>query len=69
VDAIRYGMLLMHFGQKAPIAPLTGHTPGKPTRNQEIRARYAKGETIVTLATAYTISQQRVSQILRSRRK
>jgi Mor family transcriptional regulator len=69
VDAIRYGMLLMYIGQKVPVAPLTDHTPGKRARNQEIRARYAQGETVVELAQAFDISQQRVSQLLRGRRK
>jgi Mor family transcriptional regulator len=62
-------MMLMYIGQKMPLAPLTDHTPSKPTRNQEIRERYTQGETIVDLATAYDISQQRVSQILRNQRK
>jgi Mor family transcriptional regulator len=69
VDAIHYGMLLMYIGQKMPMAPLTDHTPSKPTRNQEIRAQYAQGETVVDLAAAFAISQQRVSQILRGQRK
>ena len=69
VDAINYGMLLMYIGQKMPLAPLTDHTPSKLTRNQEIRERYAQGETIVGLAAAFDISEQRVSQVLRGRRK
>ncbi len=66
--AIQYGMLLMYIGQKIPLAPLTDHTPSKLTRNQEIRERYAQGETIVDLAEAFEISEQRVSQVLRGRR-
>ena len=69
VAAIQYGMLLMYIGQKMPLAPLTDHTPSKLTRNQEIRERYAQGETIVDLAEAFDISEQRVSQVLRGRRK
>jgi hypothetical protein len=69
VGAINYGMLLMYIGQKAPLAPLSDHTPSKPTRNHEIRQRYAQGETVVHLAAAFDISPQRVSQILRSQRK
>ena len=68
-DAIHYGMLLMYIGQRIPAGPLTDHTPSKRIRNQEIRARYAQGETVVDLAAAFDISQQRVSQILRGRRK
>jgi Mor family transcriptional regulator len=37
----------------------------KLTRNQEIRERYAQGETIVDLAEAFEISEQHVSQVLR----
>ena len=66
--AIQYGMLLLYIGQKMPLAPLTDHTPTKLTRNQEIRERYAQGETIVDLAEAFAISEQRVSQVLRGRR-
>jgi Mor family transcriptional regulator len=62
-------MMLMYIGQKMPMVPLTDHTPGKHERNQEIRERYTQGETIVDLATAYDISQQRISQILRGQRK
>ena len=69
VDAIDYGMLLMYVGQKTPDFPLTDHTPSKHERNRRIRARYARGETVVSLAEAFDISQQRVSQILRGKRK
>jgi Mor family transcriptional regulator len=68
VVAIHYGILLMYIGQKIPLAPLTDHTPTKLTRNQEIRERYAQGETIVNLAEAFEISEQRISQVLRGRR-
>ncbi len=68
VEAIHYGMLLMYIGQKMPLAPLTNHTPSKLTRNKEIREQYAQGETIVGLAAAFGISEQRVSQVLRGRR-
>jgi Mor family transcriptional regulator len=67
--AIDYGMLLLYLGQKISLVPLTDHTPTKLTRNQEIRKRYAQGETIVDLAEAFAISAQRVSQILRRQRK
>jgi Mor family transcriptional regulator len=68
VVAIHYGILLMYIGQKIPLAPLTDHTPTKLTRNQEIRERYAQGETIVNPAEAFEISEQRISQVLRGRR-
>jgi Mor family transcriptional regulator len=69
VEAISYGMLLMYIGQKMPLAPLTDHTPSKFTRNQEIRMRYTQGETIVGLAAAFEISEQRILQVLRGQRK
>ncbi len=69
MDAINYGILLMYIGQKVPIVPLTDHTPSKRERNRQIWARYAKGETVVELAQVFDISQQRVSQIIRGRRK
>jgi Mor family transcriptional regulator len=69
VDAIRYGMLLVYFGQKASALPLTDHTPTKHRRNEEIRARYAAGKSIRYLARLFDISEQRVSQILLGQRK
>ena len=59
----------MYIGQKAPDFPLTDHTLSKHERNRRIRERYAKGETVVALAEAFSISQQRVSQILHGKRK
>jgi Mor family transcriptional regulator len=55
-------------GQKMPQFPLMDHSPTKLTRNEEIREHYAQGETIVDLAEAYEISEQRVLQVLRRRR-
>jgi Mor family transcriptional regulator len=59
----------MYIGQKTPDFLLTDHTPGKHERNRRIRERYARGETVVALAEAFGISQQRVSQVLRDRCK
>jgi Mor family transcriptional regulator len=67
--AIHYGILLLYIGQKMPLVPLTDHTPTKLTRNQEMRERYAQGETIADLAQAFAISTQRVSQVLSGQRK
>jgi hypothetical protein len=63
VDALNYGMLLIHICQKAPDFPLTDHTPSKHERNRRIRERYTRGEAVVSPAEAFGISQQRVSQI------
>jgi hypothetical protein len=69
VDGIAYGMVLFYIGQSVPTFPLTDHTPTKQERNDEIRSRYAAGETIITLAEAFGLSQQRVCQIIRGRRQ
>ncbi len=62
-------MVLLYIGQSAPAFPLTDHTPTKHQRNDEIRARYTKGETIGYLARLFDISVQRVRQIVLGRRK
>jgi hypothetical protein len=69
VDGVAYGMVLFYIGQPTPTFPLTDHTPTKYRRNEEIRTRYAKGETIGYLARLFDISVQRVSQIVLKRRK
>jgi Mor family transcriptional regulator len=69
MEAIQYGMLLMYIGQKTPLFPLTDYTPSKVERNYQIRIRYIQGESIITLAEAFGISPQRVSQIVRQKRK
>ena len=69
VDGVTYGMVLFYIGQSTPTFPLTDHTPTKHRRNEEIRTRYAKGETVGYLARQFDISMQRVSQIIRGRRK
>jgi hypothetical protein len=69
VDAVRYGMVLVYISLPVPASPRTDHTPTKYIRNEEIRARYAAGETIDYLARLFDISEQRVSQIIRGQRK
>jgi Mor family transcriptional regulator len=66
---MRYGMCLVYLGQKVPTVPLTDHTPTKRHRNEQIRRRYQRGETVMRLAAAFGLSEQRISQILRRRRK
>jgi hypothetical protein len=63
-----YGMVLMYIGQKLSMVPLTDHTPTKCQRNEEIRVRYARGESLSRLADAFGVSSQRVSQIIQGRR-
>jgi hypothetical protein len=69
VDGIAYGMVLFYVGQSMPTSPITDYTTTKQRRNEEIRARYAKGETVGFLARLSDISVQRVSQIVLGRRK
>jgi Mor family transcriptional regulator len=62
-------MVLMYISLPVPARPRTDHTPTKRARNEEIRARYAAGETVVYLARRFDISEQRVSQIVQGKRK
>lgn len=59
----------MYYNQSLPQTPLTSATPTKAERNAEIRHRVVKGELIPDLATEYGISEQRVHQIIRGKRK
>jgi Mor family transcriptional regulator len=58
----------MLYDTPYPENPQSDLTPKKIDRNAEIIARYEAGETGVSLATAYRISEQRVNQIIRGRR-
>jgi Mor family transcriptional regulator len=58
----------MLYDTPFPDTPQTDHIE-KTDRNAEIIARHAEGETGASLAQVYGISEQRVSQILRGRRK
>jgi Mor family transcriptional regulator len=51
-----------------PDTPQSDHV-GKTDRNAEIIDHYEAGETGVSIARAYGISEQRVNQIVRRRRK
>lgn len=64
-----YGMVLMYIGRKLSIVPLNDHTPAKCHRNEEIRARHARGESLSRLAEVFGVSTPRVSQIVQGRRK
>jgi Mor family transcriptional regulator len=58
----------MLYDTPFPETPQTDHID-KADRNAEIIARYQAGETGASLARAYGISEQRVNQIVRGRRK
>jgi Mor family transcriptional regulator len=58
----------MLYNTPYPEIPQTDRVE-KPERNVEIIARYAAGETGARLAEAFGISEQRVNQIVRGKRK
>jgi Mor family transcriptional regulator len=58
----------MLYDTPFPETPRTDHTPEKADRNAEIVARYEAGETGAHLARVFSISEQRVNQIVRRRR-
>ncbi|MFP4324223.1 MAG: helix-turn-helix domain-containing protein [Anaerolineales bacterium] len=60
---------LLYSGQPTPQNPQSNKTPRKVKRNDEIRERYAQGETIPELAKAFGLSNARVHQILHGKRK
>jgi Mor family transcriptional regulator len=59
----------MLYDTPFPEMPQTDHTPEEADRNAEIIARYETDETGADLARAFGISEQRVNQIVRRRRK
>ena len=59
----------LYTGQRPSDVPLSGETPRRTDRNQQICERHLAGETISDLAREFGISPQRVSQIVRGRRK
>ena len=60
---------LLYFNKPIPQKPVSDRTPRKLSRNEQIRQRYADGETIPQLAQAFGISNQRVHQIIHGKRK
>jgi len=52
-----------------PKLPISGETPKQIGRNDQIRERYAHGESIPNLAKAFNLSNARMYQILHNRRK
>jgi Mor family transcriptional regulator len=58
----------MLYDTPFPTEPQNDLVPAQTERNEEIRARYAAGETRASLAQIFGISEQRVNQIIRGRR-
>ncbi len=59
----------MLYDTPFPAEPQNDTVPVQVERNAEIRARYAAGETGSSLAQIFGISEQRINQIVRERRK
>ena len=57
------------MGARPSDVPLSGETAHQADRNTAIRTRHLTGETISDLAREYGISPQRISQIVRDKRK
>ena len=67
--AMALAVSIAYYGRLLPTTPVSDGTPKKGERNADIRARHQQGESVATLADVFGISEQRVSQILRGRRK
>jgi Mor family transcriptional regulator len=59
----------MLYDTPFPTEPQNDLVPVQTERNEEIRARYEAGETGASLAQTFGISEQRVNQIVRGRRR
>jgi hypothetical protein len=59
----------MYKGVPTPAEPINHQTRKKLERNEEIISRHAEGEAVHDLAIFYGISEQRVHQILKGKRK
>jgi Mor family transcriptional regulator len=62
-------MAISYRGLILPQHPVSDGPFRKCARNAEIRARHEKGESIATLAEVFGITEQRIWQIIHSRRK
>jgi hypothetical protein len=63
-----FHIMEMLYDTPYPETPQTDRIE-KPDRNAEIIARYGTGETGACLAAAFGISEQRVNQIVRGKRR
>jgi Mor family transcriptional regulator len=63
-------MVLENYaGMLLPQKPVSRITPTKCERNEEIRLRHEQGETLISLAKVFSLSENRVWQIVHSRRR
>jgi hypothetical protein len=63
-----FHIMEMLYDTPFPTEPQNDLVPAQTERNEEIRARYEAGETGVSIAQTFGISEQRVNQIIRGRR-
>jgi Mor family transcriptional regulator len=63
-------MVLENYaGMLLPQKPITRITPTKCERNEEIRLRHEQGETLISLAKVFSLSENRVWQIVHRKRE
>ena len=60
-----YGIGLVYLGSPLPQAPVTDGILSKIDRNNQLHSEYLSGVAVPALAERFTISPQRVYQILR----
>ena len=65
--AVGFILDLLYINSPLPSSPITRRIVAKRYRNQEIRERYALGETLAEIAEDYGISEQRIHEIVRYR--
>ena len=72
-EQLRYAarcMILENYaGMLLPQKPISRMTPTKCERNEEIRRRHQQGETLISLAEVFGLSENRVWQIVHRRRE
>ena len=64
-----FHIMEMLYDTPFPTEPQNDLVPAQTERNREIRARHEAGETGVSIAKAFDISGQRISQIVHGQRK
>jgi Mor family transcriptional regulator len=63
-------MILENYaGILLPKTPINRITPTKCERNEEIRRRHHQGETLISIAEVFGLSENRVWQIVHRRRE
>jgi len=67
--AARRMILENYAGILLPQKPISHITPAKCERNEEIRLRHQQGETLISLAEVFGLSENRVWQIVHRRRE